>query len=222
MKFAHSSSWIITGIMLTALLLPGCAARTIFEAARNGNYHQVKAMIEDDTSLINARDQHKWTPLHHAADQRLVHQVPRVPQRVPLALRTGARQDRAHARGLPDDGEVHYSLGLLVAEGGRLPEAERWLRKASEAFPDRPRVFYNHGLTLQHLERRPEAEQQLLRANEIDPNDVDVVHALAIFYFQGGNFERAHWFARRLVDLAPGAQGPMQLLQQIEAQAAAQ
>ena len=39
----------------------------------------------------------------HATDERLVHEILRVRQRIPLALRAGAGDDRAHARRASDD-----------------------------------------------------------------------------------------------------------------------
>ena len=78
-------------VLLAALLLSGCAARNIWEASRNGNYDQVRQMIENDPSLVNAvhteeirHDRNnRWTPLHYAA----AHQQERVAR---LLLDNGA------------------------------------------------------------------------------------------------------------------------------------
>lgn len=116
----------------------------------------------------------------------------------------------------PEEGELHYSLGLLLAEEQRLSEAINHLAKAAEALTNRPRVLYNYALALQHLERRPAAEANLIKANRMDPRDPTIVHALAIFYVQDENWEKAEPFARQLVQLTGNDPGAQQLLQMIE------
>lgn len=86
-------------VLLAVLLLSGCAARNIWEASRNGNYDQVRQMIENDPSLVNAvhteairHDRNnRWTPLHYAT----AHQQERVAR---LLLDNGA-DPLAKARG---------------------------------------------------------------------------------------------------------------------------
>ena len=71
----------------------------------------------------------------------------------------------------PDEGELHYSLALLLAEEKRLEEAEASLDRAAALLSDRARVHYNHGLALQQLGRRSEAREALQSARRIDPRD---------------------------------------------------
>jgi predicted CXXCH cytochrome family protein len=118
----------------------------------------------------------------------------------------------------PEEGELHYSLGLLLAEEQRLGEAVDALARAADLLPHRARVRYNLALALQHLGRNAEAEAALLSAHEADPRDPGVVHAVAVFYLQQGDWERARIYAQQLLVLAPGAPGPIQMLQHIEAQ----
>jgi predicted CXXCH cytochrome family protein len=115
----------------------------------------------------------------------------------------------------PDQGELHYSLGLLLAEEQRLDAAAASLARAAELLPGRARVRYNLALALQHLGRRAEAEAALLDAHRIDARDPDVLQALAILYAQRGELEEARYWAEKLVALAPGAPGPLQLLRRI-------
>ena len=61
-------------------------------------------------------------------------------------LREGIARD-------PDQGELHYSLGLLLAEGNRVELAAGHLGRAAELFSDRARVHYNYGLALQRIDR---------------------------------------------------------------------
>ena len=47
----------------------------------------------------------------------------------------------------PSWGQIHYSLGLLLAEdSGRLPEAIRSLERAAGYWPENPRVTFNLGI----------------------------------------------------------------------------
>jgi tetratricopeptide (TPR) repeat protein len=118
----------------------------------------------------------------------------------------------------PDEGELHYSLGLLLSEEQRLAEAVDELARAADLLPGRARVNYNFALALQHLGRRAEAEAALLAAHEIDPGDPGIVHAVAIFYVQQGAWARARPYAEQLIALAPGASGPIQMLERIDAE----
>lgn len=105
-------------------------------------------------------------------------------------------------------GEVHYSLGLLLAEGGRLPEAEMQLGYAVADLPGRSRVAYNHALALQQLGRVEEAERAFLAAAARAPDDADLQNALAILYVQAGRPEQALPYAVRAHELtgSPRAQ----------------
>ena len=98
--------------------------------------------------------------------------------------RAGARPTACSAS--PRIGELQYSLGLLLAEEQRLPEAAKALGQAAQLLPERAKVHYNLGLALQQLGRREPAEQALLRAQRLDPQDAATVYALAVFYAQGG------------------------------------
>jgi Flp pilus assembly protein TadD len=118
----------------------------------------------------------------------------------------------------PEEGEIYYSLGLLLAEEQRLEEAEVYLRQAAQRLPQRARVFYNYSLALQRLDRRAEGEQQLLRAYKIGPTVPDTVNALVIFYLQERRLHEALRFAREMIPLAPGDPGPQQMVQRIEAE----
>ncbi|MBW2398412.1 MAG: tetratricopeptide repeat protein [Deltaproteobacteria bacterium] len=120
----------------------------------------------------------------------------------------------------PQNGELYYSLGLLQAEVGRLDESATSIAKAADRLPGRARVRYNLALAYQHLGRSDEAEQALLAAREIDARDPAILRALAILYMQVEDWSRARMFAKELAALAPpGAPGPSQMLERIEAEA---
>jgi tetratricopeptide (TPR) repeat protein len=140
------------------------------------------------------------------------------------ALGRNQEAERELLRGIeraPQEGELHYSLGLLLAEEQRLEEAVEALGRASTLLPDRARVHYNQGLALQQLGRRSEAGAALRRAREIDPRDSAVAYALAVFYAQQGQWERALPHAQALLALSPGSPESQQLLRRIQSELAA-
>ena len=117
----------------------------------------------------------------------------------------------------PEEGEAHYSLGLLMAEMEQLKKARDSLANAVRLLPNRPRVRYNYALALQHLGLRAEAEAALREAYELNSQEGDIVYALAIFNLQEQRWDQALFYARKLQDLTPpGSAGPRQLIEQIE------
>ncbi|MCZ6464819.1 MAG: tetratricopeptide repeat protein [Proteobacteria bacterium] len=121
----------------------------------------------------------------------------------------------------PDEGELHYSLGLLLAEQQRLEASLEHLTRATELLPERARTRYNQGLALQQLGRLAEAEAALVRARSLAPGEPGILHALAIAASQQQAWERARDYTRELIELAPEASGPRELMQRIEAELSA-
>ena len=119
---------------------------------------------------------------------------------------------------VPEEGEAHYSLGLLLAEEQRIKEAAESLSKAAELLPGRARVRFNYGLALQHLGRHAGAERQLLKAHEMDPLDPSILNAVTTLYLQQRDLPKALHFAEQLTRLVPGEPGPKQLVQTLREQ----
>jgi tetratricopeptide (TPR) repeat protein len=120
----------------------------------------------------------------------------------------------------PDVAEMHYSLGLLLAEdAATLDEAAGHLAEAVRLAPDHARMRYNYGLALQHLDKADEAEEQLRRAFELSPGEIDVLHALVILYAQQERWDRALAGAEELVRRQPGERGWRELLDHLRRQA---
>jgi Flp pilus assembly protein TadD len=118
---------------------------------------------------------------------------------------------------LPNNGELHYSLGLLLAEEKRLTESTEELGKAARLMPDHQRVQYNYALALQQSGRMNEAEAAWLRTYKLNSQDPDVLSALAIFFAEQQKWNRALPYAQALVRLTSSSPGPLQLLKRIEA-----
>jgi len=121
----------------------------------------------------------------------------------------------------PNNGELHYSLGLLLAEEKRLDESTAELSRAATLLPDRSRVQYNYALALQQTGKMKEAEAVLMKGYKLNPQDVDVINALARFYAQQQKWDQALFFAQALVRVTSGASDATQLLMQIEAKQSA-
>jgi tetratricopeptide (TPR) repeat protein len=98
----------------------------------------------------------------------------------------------------------------------KLDEAIESLGRAAELMPDRARVHYNYALSLRHIGRNEDALSEMIKAHEINPSDPGIVQAITIFYIQEKQWEQALPFAEKLVKLAPKAQGPEQMLKQIQ------
>jgi Flp pilus assembly protein TadD len=79
----------------------------------------------------------------------------------------------------PDNADPALSLGLLLAELGRIDEAAEQLLRAAALRPDAARIHFNLGLVLQQLGRLDQATAPLSRAAELAPDDPSTLHALA-------------------------------------------
>lgn len=117
----------------------------------------------------------------------------------------------------PREGQLHYSLGLLLVELDRAEDAVESLRAAAALLPAHPRVRYNLGLLLGQLGRDDEAEVVLRDALSLAPADPDVRFALATFYADRERWADALPHAQRLAELVPDAPGPKALVERIRA-----
>ena len=116
----------------------------------------------------------------------------------------------------PDLYEVKYSLGLLLVEKQKYGEAALFLGDAAAGLPQRSRIHYNLGLLLQKLRRDDEAEAALQRALAVEPEDADYLYALAVFYLNQGDIQRARQAAEKLYDAHPTLPAGRQLLDAID------
>ena len=119
----------------------------------------------------------------------------------------------------PEEGELHYSLGLLLAEEERDEDAAASLGRAARLLPAHARVGYNQGLVLQRLGRVDAAEAALVAANAVDPRDPDVLAALVHLLLGNGDHDRALAYAEALQQLDPAAAGPQRLLEEVRRRA---
>jgi predicted CXXCH cytochrome family protein len=127
------------------------------------------------------------------------------------------REGLARAPDAAGEGELHFSLGLLLAEENRLDEAAAALTRASELVPDRPRVFTNLGLALRTLGKTTEAESALWRARAKDANDTDALQVLAELALARGDRAQALALAEELARLLPNERWPRDFATRIRA-----
>jgi Flp pilus assembly protein TadD len=99
--------------------------------------------------------------------------------------------------------EIHYSLGLLLAEEKKYAEAADHLKHAVLGMPERARIHYNLGLLLQHLKQDPDAEAALLKAKQLEPDNLDYLYALADFYLKRNKLQKARSIAKEMVAQHP-------------------
>jgi len=100
--------------------------------------------------------------------------------------------------------ETYYMLGLLLAEDpARLPEAAEQLKEAARLSPNDARLHYNTGLAYQQLKQPGEAVPFLLHAYDLVPGEPDFLNALAIFYIQQEQWQKALTYNEKLEALLP-------------------
>lgn len=115
---------------------------------------------------------------------------------------TGAAQ-RFYRRALeldPHDAGVHYNLGTLYGELGRLEDAERHFRAALENDPGRADAFYNLGVGLRARGRLQEAVGAFEEAGRLEPENAETRLELAVTLWAVGRREEARADLRRVVD----------------------
>ena len=136
-----------------------------------------------------------------------------VPARINLAMLYDQRGQKEEAESQfheilkiePDLAEIHYSLGLLIAENeDRLDEAVASLETATRLAPENPRIHYNLAVALQKLGRFDDAQREYKRACSLSPGTIDFVNALAMFYSQRNQWREAIACAEQLIRIEPG------------------
>lgn len=110
---------------------------------------------------------------------------------------------REVVKAYPEMHDVQYSIGLLLAEEKKYAEAEINLELAARGLPDGSRAHYNLGLLQGYLGKTRQAETALHRAVELEPDNMDLLQALARQYVKQGNFADAGRIADRMIARHP-------------------
>jgi tetratricopeptide (TPR) repeat protein len=111
---------------------------------------------------------------------------------------------RESARIQPTWGQVHYSLGLLLAEDeNRLPEAIRSLERASWHWPENPRVTHNLAIAYWQSNRVEDAVRSFEQSIRLQPNNPEFLQRISELLAQNDRWSEALPYLRRLVLLLP-------------------
>lgn len=116
----------------------------------------------------------------------------------------------------PENGELHYSLGLLLVEMKHIPAAAKHLKQATDLTPRNSRMHYNYSLVLQQLGQDKAAENELLKAGALAPKEGDIIYALAVFYLQRKQPDSALEYALKLDQLYPSSPNIQRMIQDIQ------
>jgi len=131
-----------------------------------------------------------------------------------------AEAERVLREGLiwaPENGELHYSLGLLLAEEQQWEKAVASLSDAVRLMPERARVRYNYALTLQRFGKPDKALEQLRAAYQIDASDPAILQSLSGHYATIGDLENALLYTEKLIELLPEDPRPRQAAERLRA-----
>ncbi len=111
---------------------------------------------------------------------------------------------RESARIQPTWGQIHYSLGLLLAEDkARLPEAIRSLERASGYLSQNSRVSYNLAIAYWQSNRMEEAVRSFEQSIRLQPDSPEYRQRISELLAQRGRWNEALPHIRRLVELVP-------------------
>jgi tetratricopeptide (TPR) repeat protein len=117
----------------------------------------------------------------------------------------------------PTWGQIHYSLGLLLAEDiQRLPEAIRSLERAAGYWPENPRVNYNLGIAYWQSNRVEDAVRSFQQSLAIQPNNPEFLQRISELLAQSGRWSEALPYLTNLVGLFPDDPNWRAFLQQAQ------
>jgi len=111
---------------------------------------------------------------------------------------------RESVRLQPTWGQIHYSLGLLIAEDrARLSEAIRSLERAAGYMPENTRVTYNLGIAYWQAQRVGDAARSFLHSIKLSPDNPEFRQRISELYAQNGMWAESVPHLRHLVNLVP-------------------
>ena len=122
---------------------------------------------------------------------------------------------KAACRAAPQDAEAHFKLALALNEVGKIEAARDELAETVKLDPQFAQAWYNLGLACNALGQSEGALQDLVRAESIDPNSPRIPYARATVLARLGRAEEARNAARRALELQPGYQEAVELLQSL-------
>lgn len=103
----------------------------------------------------------------------------------------------------PNNERIFYNLGLLYYEMNDISGAMKSFQESIRLGSTQTGVFYNYGLLLQQQGKIKEAERILRKGFAIDPQAININYALAFFYFNQQQPDKARGHAEVLKQIDP-------------------
>ncbi|MDG1138019.1 MAG: ammonia-forming cytochrome c nitrite reductase subunit c552 [Opitutales bacterium] len=126
---------------------------------------------------------------------------------------------REAARLQPTWGQIHYSLGLLLAEDEkRIPEAIRSLERASAYWQENPRVFNNLAIAYWKNGKVEDAINSFRQAIGLQPDNPEFLQNLVQLLLQSQKWNEALPYAEKIVQLVPNNPQYISWLSEIKGQ----
>jgi predicted CXXCH cytochrome family protein len=116
----------------------------------------------------------------------------------------------------PENGAVHYALGLLLVRRQQLDAATGELARAAQLDPAQARYVYVYGVALHTGGRVDKALRVLQSGHKRHPADRDILVALVSFNERAGHHRAALDYARQLAALAPGDTAAQQMVERLQ------
>ena len=115
----------------------------------------------------------------------------------------------------PDMASVHHALGLSLVRQQRLAEAIEMFARAAAIAPDDPQFSYVYALALNQFDRYEEAMEVLELIYDKQPNNRQILWAMATISRDHGQLSKAATYAGKLLKLDPLDTSVQQLLKQV-------
>ena len=103
----------------------------------------------------------------------------------------------------PFNPQVFYNLGLLYYEMGHLEKTIAYFKRAEQTGLNTPGLYYNYALALQQQGKMKEAEALLLKGYGIHPQAININYALAFYYMQQNQVNKARKYGETLQLIDP-------------------
>ena len=127
-----------------------------------------------------------------------------------LAFRTVIEQE-------PEYGPTYYSLGLLLAEIGKIDYAIQQFENTITHMPLNIRAYYNLSLLYDKKSNIKKAKETILKGLQIAPENEDLLYTMTYLYSKNGEIKKAKAYALKLTKIFPQNQRYLRLLQQLPA-----
>ena len=118
---------------------------------------------------------------------------------------------------LPNDGDLHHSLGLALTRKKDSVAALKEFSAAARLAPTNPRYAYVQAIAVHSAGKRDEAMAILRSADKRFPGNIDILGALLSIGRESGNKDASLRYARQLAELLPDNARLKQLIMELEA-----